>query len=77
MLKLSRLCTIIKNNLIRSPFHTTCKMANSRFDYVRKFETDDTLLPNCWIIVRIDGKGFHKFSKVHDFEKPNDEKGNT
>lgn len=50
-------------------------MANSRFDYVRSFETDDTLLPNCWIVVRIDGKGFHKFSKVHDYTKPNDDRG--
>lgn len=50
-------------------------MANSRFDYVRTFETNDALLPNCWIVVRIDGKGFHKFSKVHDYAKPNDDRG--
>jgi len=33
-------------------------MANSRYEYVRKFELDDTLLPGCWIVVRLDGKGF-------------------
>ncbi|KAJ8954939.1 hypothetical protein NQ318_000369 [Aromia moschata] len=47
-------------------------MANSRFEYVREFESDDKLLPNSWIVVRIDGKGFHKFSTKHNFEKPND-----
>lgn len=48
------------------------KMAKSKFEYVKQFETDDRLLPNCWIVVRIDGKGFHKFSEKHCFEKPND-----
>ena len=24
------------------------------------------------IVVRVDGKGFHKFSTEHDYEKPND-----
>ena len=33
-------------------------MANSRYEYVKKFELDDTLLPGCWIVVRLDGKGF-------------------
>lgn len=31
------------------------------------------LLLNTYIVVRIDGKGFHKFSKFYDFIKPNDE----
>ncbi|ORX61304.1 tRNAHis guanylyltransferase [Hesseltinella vesiculosa] len=47
-------------------------MANSKYEYVRHFETDDSLLPNTWIIIRIDGKGFHKFSQSHKFNKPND-----
>lgn len=47
-------------------------MAKSKFEYVKDFELDDRLLPNCWIVVRIDGKGFHKFSQKHNFEKPND-----
>lgn len=50
-------------------------MANSRFDYVRNFEQDDAILPNCWIVVRIDGKAFHKFTQKHDFVKPNDDNG--
>lgn len=48
------------------------KMAQSRFEYVKSFETDDRLLPNSWIVVRIDGKNFHKFSTKHNFSKPND-----
>lgn len=49
-------------------------MANSKFEYVRAFETDDRCLPNTWIVVRIDGKGFHKFSEKHEFVKPNDKR---
>ncbi|XP_013111324.1 probable tRNA(His) guanylyltransferase [Stomoxys calcitrans] len=49
-------------------------MACSRYEYVKSYEKEDGILPNVWIVVRVDGKGFHKFSKVHDFEKPNDEK---
>lgn len=49
-------------------------MANSRFEYVRGFETHDKLLPDCYIVVRIDGKKFHEFSKHYDFAKPNDDR---
>ena len=31
-----------------------------RYEYVKKFELDDTLLPGCWIVIRIDGRGFTK-----------------
>ncbi|XP_047544844.1 probable tRNA(His) guanylyltransferase [Vanessa atalanta] len=48
------------------------KMAKSTFEYVKTFEQDDTLLPNTWIVVRLDGKCFHKFSEDHNFKKPND-----
>lgn len=50
-------------------------MANSRFEYVKSYEQPDTLQKNCWIVIRIDGKGFHKFCDVHKFVKPNDERG--
>ena len=33
---------------------------NNRFEYVKTFEQPDILLPNTWIVVRIDGRGFHK-----------------
>jgi tRNA(His) guanylyltransferase len=35
-------------------------MAKSRFEYVRLYEEADPLLQNTFIVVRIDGKGFHK-----------------
>lgn len=35
-------------------------MAKSKYEYVKLFETDDRLLPGCWIVVRLDGKGFTK-----------------
>ncbi|KAK4181059.1 tRNA guanylyltransferase [Triangularia setosa] len=47
-------------------------MANSKFEYVRNFEQPDNLLPNTWIVVRIDGRGFTKFANKYVFEKPND-----
>uniref|UniRef100_A0A1L8DHM4 Probable tRNA(His) guanylyltransferase n=1 Tax=Nyssomyia neivai TaxID=330878 RepID=A0A1L8DHM4_9DIPT len=47
-------------------------MACSRYEYVKQFELDDKILPNTWIVVRVDGKGFHKFATTHSFEKPND-----
>lgn len=49
-------------------------MAKSRFEYVKKFEELDACLPNCWIVVRIDGHNFHSFSSKHDYKKPNDER---
>lgn len=35
-------------------------MAKSKYEYVRTFETEDKCLQNCWIIVRLDGRSFHK-----------------
>ncbi|GAA5927184.1 tRNA guanylyltransferase [Sporobolomyces koalae] len=47
-------------------------MAGSRYEYVKRFELPDPLLPSTFFIIRLDGKGFHGFSKAHDFAKPND-----
>ncbi|RYC65336.1 hypothetical protein CHU98_g883 [Xylaria longipes] len=47
-------------------------MANSRFEYVKQFEQSDSLLPNTWIVIRIDGRGFTKLCAKYDFHKPND-----
>lgn len=60
------------NFVINRLFNTTVKMANSKFEYVRTFEQEDKLLQNTWIVVRIDGAHFHKFSDKHKFDKPND-----
>lgn len=49
-------------------------MAKSKFEYVRQFEAHDECLPHCWIVIRIDGKGFHRFSEMHNFVKPNDDR---
>lgn len=48
------------------------RMAKSKFEYVKEFERDDCCLPNCWIVVRIDGRNFSKFCEAHQFTKPND-----
>ncbi|KAJ2500253.1 tRNA-histidine guanylyltransferase 1-like [Coemansia sp. RSA 1972] len=47
-------------------------MAKSKYEYVRNFESDDRLLPSAWLVVRIDGQGFTKFTERHGFAKPND-----
>lgn len=47
-------------------------MAQSKFEYVKLFEASDSLLPNTWLVIRIDGRSFHKFSATHEFAKPND-----
>lgn len=47
-------------------------MANSRFEYVRAFERENILLPETHIIIRVDGRCFHKFSQTYKFAKPND-----
>lgn len=39
-------------------------MANSRYGYVKAYEAESVLLPGCWIVVRLDGKGFTKCVKV-------------
>lgn len=47
-------------------------MAGSRYEYVKAFESHEKLLPGCWGVVRLDGRGFTNFAKAHDFVKPND-----
>ncbi|KAJ7190751.1 Thg1 C terminal domain-containing protein [Mycena pura] len=47
-------------------------MAGSKFAYVRKFELPDTLLPGTFMVLRLDGHSFHRFSEMHGFSKPND-----
>uniref|UniRef100_UPI00358F2B91 probable tRNA(His) guanylyltransferase n=1 Tax=Myxine glutinosa TaxID=7769 RepID=UPI00358F2B91 len=49
-------------------------MANTKFEYVRSYEVNDACLPNCWIVVRLDGKNFHRFCDAHGFRKPNDDR---
>lgn len=49
-------------------------MANSRFEYVKSFEQEHYLLPNSWIVMRVDGRGFHRLSAHYEFAKPNDKR---
>ena len=51
---------------------TTTTMAGTKYAYVRNFELPDAALPEVYLVVRIDGKGFHKFSAAHHFAKLND-----
>lgn len=47
-------------------------MSNSKFEYVKEYETHTILLKGTYILVRIDGKAFTKFCENHGFMKPND-----
>ncbi|CAL0305043.1 unnamed protein product [Lupinus luteus] len=47
---------------------------NVKSEYVRSFEFDRKLMPYTWIVVRLDGCHFHRFSEIHEFVKPNDER---
>lgn len=49
---------------IRYEFFIFQSMAKSQYEYVKYFEQDDSILKQCWIVVRLDGKGFTKY--VHD-----------
>uniref|UniRef100_A0A0G4G2F5 tRNA(His) guanylyltransferase n=1 Tax=Chromera velia CCMP2878 TaxID=1169474 RepID=A0A0G4G2F5_9ALVE len=49
-----------------------CTMACSKYEYVKQFESDQTALPNCWMVVRLDGHCFTEFTQAHGFTKPND-----
>ena len=49
-------------------------MSNSKFEFVKKYEKSTELLPNTYMVVRIDGRTFTDFCAAHNFEKPNDER---
>ncbi|KAF7327286.1 Histidine tRNA guanylyltransferase [Mycena kentingensis (nom. inval.)] len=49
-------------------------MAVSKFAYVRNFELPDPVLPGTFMVLRLDGHSFHRFSEVHAFTKPNDDR---
>ena len=50
-------------------------MACSKYEYVKKFENSQILLQNTYLVVRLDGKGFSKFTDTHHFIKPTDKRG--
>jgi tRNA(His) guanylyltransferase len=50
-------------------------MAKSKFEYVKQFELPDALLPDCGLLVRVDGHHFSRFVKAQAFQKPNDARG--
>ena len=49
-------------------------MAKSQYEYVKFFEQPDALLPDCWLVVRVDGHRFHAFSAAHNWHKPQDDR---
>ncbi|PCH42521.1 tRNAHis guanylyltransferase [Wolfiporia cocos MD-104 SS10] len=49
-------------------------MTGSRYEYVKNFELPDPILPGTFMVLRIDGRAFHRLSSEHGFVKPNDER---
>ena len=49
-------------------------MAKSQYEYVKAYEQPDALLPDCWLVVRVDGHRFHAFSAAHNWHKPQDDR---
>ena len=39
---------------------------------MKDFERPDQLLLNTYLVIRIDGRGFHRLSAKYGFKKPND-----
>ncbi|XP_003490493.1 probable tRNA(His) guanylyltransferase [Bombus vosnesenskii] len=66
-----KIISLVKQ-VVNSRHISLTRMAKSKFEYVKEFERDDSCLPNCWIVVRIDGRNFSKFCEAHQFTKPND-----
>ncbi|KAJ0885103.1 putative tRNA(His) guanylyltransferase [Helianthus annuus] len=57
-----------------APCCAKADMANSKYEYVKSFESEDEVMYPNLIVVRIDGRNFARFSEVNEFEKPNDER---
>ena len=45
-------------------------MAHTRYEYVKGFELADNLLPRCWVVVRVDGRGFTKCARARALARP-------
>lgn len=52
-----------QNGCLCHPLLLLFCMANSKYEYVRHFEVVDKALPNTWLVVRIDGRGFHRYAR--------------
>ena len=56
---------LLPNSCSGNPYYrrftvAAIKMAKSKYEYVKAFEQCTMLLPNTYMIVRLDGRGFHK-----------------
>jgi len=49
-------------------------MANSKYEYIKAFESRDEIIPDVFFAVRVDGRVFRKFAERHGLEKPVDER---
>ncbi|XP_073294213.1 tRNA(His) guanylyltransferase 1-like isoform X4 [Primulina huaijiensis] len=59
--------------LLKELGHFSKDVNKTKTEYLKSFQYESRLLLSTWIVIRIDGCHFHRFSEVHKFEKPNDE----
>lgn len=60
------------NSIILQNFFRRMQTLTEEFRYFKTFKKSQYCLPNSWIVVRLDGKGFSRFTEIHGFDKPND-----
>ncbi|XP_068201242.1 uncharacterized protein [Palaemon carinicauda] len=65
---------IIKPSECLRSFQTSCKMAKSKFEYVKSFETEDRLDPGHWIVIALKNSNSQQFIKDYNLERPNDKR---
>lgn len=59
--------------LLKELGHFSEDVNKTKTEYLKSFQYESRLLLSTWVVIRIDGCHFHRFSEAHKFEKPNDE----
>lgn len=49
-------------------------MTNSKYEYVKNFEKEEQIIPDVYIVVRVDGRQFTPFCKKHELLRPIDDR---
>lgn len=49
-------------------------MVNSRFEYVKQFESEDFLLPDTYIVASVSTRNFDRFAREHSLAQPFDDR---
>jgi len=50
-------------------------MANSKYEYVKDYENHHEVGSGSWLVIRVDGHSFSNFTKVQNYRRPYDARG--